>query len=167
MHQGKKLGRHLIYQKTIRELQSSHIIQRIWLGHVRLKPSLIGVGRMKAMERSILMEMLSQIKIKYDKHYFGLKDKIEKGTKVVYMPDHGAFIYMYYEGDYVRFKLKPGDIMTVKLVRKDEPCNCVYVCEDNKGVFSPSELLPAGIVDKEDIKKVSAFFKEYVKANKL
>lgn len=113
------------------------------------------------------MEMLSQISKKYDKYYFGIKDKIKKGTKVVYMPDHDSFVYMYYEGDYSRFQLKPGDIMTVKLVRKDEPCNSVYVSEDRKGVFSPNELLPEEIVDKEDIKKVVIFFNEYAKAHKL
>jgi len=110
--------------------------------------------------------MLSQIRKKYEKHFFGFKERIQKGTKVVYMPGHHGFIYMYYEGDYVRFTFKPGDLMTVKLVRKDEPCNSVYV-QENRCIFSPNELLPADIVDKEDIKKVVVFFNEYAKAHKL
>jgi hypothetical protein len=112
------------------------------------------------------MDVISQISNKYDKYYFALNEKIKKGTKVVYIPDHHSFIYMYYEGDYVRFKFKPGDIMTVKKVKKDEPCNSVYMNE-NECIFSPNELLQVELVDKEDIKKIVNFYKEYKKNNRL
>lgn len=113
-----------------------------------------------------MTEILSRISKKYKKYYFSFEEKIKKGRKVVYIPAYHAFIYMYYEGDYVRFKFKPGDTMTVRMVRQDEPCNSVYVYE-NKCIFSPNELLPVEIVDKEDIRKVVRFYKGYKKNHKL
>jgi hypothetical protein len=110
-----------------------------------------------------MTEILSLINKKYQKNYFGLRDKIKKNTKVVYVPSQECFIYFYHDYGYIRDEFMPGDIMTVKCVKKSEhPPYIIYVNE-NKGVFSPQELLPVEVVDKEDIKKVVSFYKEYKK----
>ncbi len=113
-----------------------------------------------------MTEPISTIRNKYKKYYFDHKESIKKGSKVIYMPDYNSFIYTYHDAAYDYYKFKPGDMLTVEKVEKGDPCYGVYFLE-TKCPLSPAQLLPIGIVDKEDIEKTSIFFKEYKKKHKL
>ncbi len=113
-----------------------------------------------------MTEPISKISNKYKKYYFGLKETIKKGSKVIYIPDYNGFIHLYHDAVYDYFKFRPGDILTVERVEKDDPCYGVYFLE-TKCSLSPAELLPIDVVNKEDIKKVLNFYKEYKRKHKV
>lgn len=95
--------------------------------------------------------------IKYRDSFFKLRDTPPVGMLVMYYPSYDAMIYLIHDGAYANYHFKPGDIMTIKKVTKDSPCNTVYV-KENTYLFSPAELIPAYLVEEKDRKTLIRIF---------